>query len=108
MKNQAYAQAMRTIDAQRPRPVHSFWSTTGEGGASVECLFNMSQSGEVEDLQVEYLGMNVVPVLTAAQVTVLEWQCRKDYEEQNERSYWESRIAASEDRTTTTTDWAAA
>lgn len=95
---QAMQAAYATVNAARPRPNHDFSTTTGEGCAIVDCQFNVSDEGDVEDLIVEFNGINVLPVLTEEQVMDLEYACYQNYLKECDEAHWDARIAAWEDR----------
>jgi len=94
-----YKQAMAVIDANRPRPIHSYQTTIGEGIGIVTCFFNVCRhDGDIADLIVESEeGHDITRYLMEEQVIDLEWRCKAYYFAEQRQSYWDSRIAAAED-----------
>ena len=67
---------------RRPTEKHlpfCFVTTTGEGGATVECRFDFDAEGDVEVLQVfvDGEGKDIKDALTEGQVIELEAKCHK-------------------------------
>lgn len=95
----SHQQAMAIVDANRPRPIHSYQTVIGEGQGVVTCLFNVCRhDGDIEDLIVESAeGHDITKYLMEEQVIDLEWRCKVYNQAASLQSYWESRIAASQD-----------
>lgn len=57
-------------------PLYSHWSTTGEGGAVVECRWDFSNDGDIESLQVWMGATDIFKALTLDQILALEEDCQ--------------------------------
>ena len=84
---------------RRPTEKHlpfSFVTTTGEGGATVECRFDFDAEGDIEVLQVfvDGEGKDIKDALTESQVIELEAECHKAAEAAYRESKDDSRIDA--------------
>ena len=59
--------------------IWSFSAVIGEGNVKVECTFDMSSDGDVENLHVTHGAINVTPYLAAYQIEELECECYDHY-----------------------------
>ena len=57
----------------------SFSAVIGEGNVKVECTFDMSSDGDVENLHVTHGAINVTPYLAEHQIEELECACFDSY-----------------------------
>lgn len=57
-------------------------TTTGEGRAIVDCSYSVDSDGDIEDLKVNYHGLNIIKALTEEQVNDIEAECLATYLEQ--------------------------
>ena len=65
---------------------------TGEGGAEVNCTFNVDSDGDVIDLEVGFKGVDIFNALSESQVEALESQCFKHYMDEAKQSNTDAAI----------------
>ena len=54
-------------------------TTTGEGGAEVDCTFTVNSDGEVDGLEVNFDGKDILTALSSDQIEALEIECFDHY-----------------------------
>ena len=57
-------------------PLHDHYCTTGEGGAVVQCRWNFSSDGDIEDLEVWMGATDIFKALGEDQILALEEDCQ--------------------------------
>ena len=75
-------------------PAHTHVTTIGDGGAQVECRFDIDSDGVIETLQVWMGNTNIFKALTDKQVSELDAECLESAEADYRESKDDSRIDA--------------
>lgn len=67
-------------------------TTIGEVDASVTCHYHFDSDGDLDDLQVMFLGVDIAGVLTDQQRGELEDECRAAAKADYEERKWDTKI----------------
>lgn len=62
-------------------PAHYCAVKIGEGDREVGCLFDVSDEGDIENLIVDFEGVDILPILTCKQIDKIESACWKRVDE---------------------------